>query len=139
MLFCIGYGWGGLTQDIPFFQISSSYVLLWLYILFQIYILDCYDFNLWFDLTSMRQGWWGWGNPNFFLNFLRVGLNYISIPNFSFLGCPELVDLWLGTKQNKNKHIIIGFLSLRLELMLEPGLEFRLRLTKKSRAKRISL
>ena len=52
--------------------------------------------------------------------------------NFTLLGCLEVVDLWLETKQNKKQqqqfHGFNGFLSLQLGLSFELGL--RLRLTK---------
>ena len=52
--------------------------------------------------------------------------------NFTFLGCLEVVDLWLETKAKSSKaakfHRFNGFLSLQLELRLELGL--RLMLTK---------
>ena len=47
------------------------------------------------------------------------------MPNFSFLGCIKVVDLWLEAK--KSIHRNNGFLSLhQLELRLELGLRLRL-------------
>ena len=47
--------------------------------------------------------------------------------NFTFLGCLEVVDLWLETKAKQHFHRFNGFLSLQLKLRLELG--FGLRLT----------
>ena len=49
--------------------------------------------------------------------------------NFTLLGCLEVVDLWLETKQNKKQqqfHGFNGFLSLQLGLSFELGLRLRL-------------
>ena len=62
--------------------------------------------------------------PFFSYIFLLVGLIGAYIPNFSFIGCLEVVDLWLETNKKSKKnlfHRINGFLSLQLELRLELG------------------
>jgi hypothetical protein len=61
-----------------------------------------------------------------FLIFLLVGLKEACIPNFSFLGCLEVVDLWLEKKrkEKKNLGVIRGFPSLspaKAEVYSESG------------------
>jgi hypothetical protein len=54
--------------------------------------------------------------------------------NFTFLGCLEVVDLWLETKAKQQQHFhrFNGFLSLQLRLRLELGFGLRLTNTKQS-------
>ena len=62
---------------------------------------------------------WGGGQvtPIFFLIFLLVGLKEACMPNFSFLGCLEVVVLWLETnKTTENKKN-----SVELEATLAPA------------------
>jgi hypothetical protein len=80
------------------------------------------------DLTLF---WGGEVTPIFSFIFLLVALKGAYMPNFSFIGCLEVVDLWLESKAAKKFYRINGFLSLQVELRLELG--FRLRLTKKIR------
>ena len=46
-------------------------------------------------------------NPIFFLIFLLVGLKEACMPNFSFLGCLEVVVLWLEKQQVKAGKLIV--------------------------------
>ena len=55
--------------------------------------------------------------PIFFLIFLLVGLKEACMPNFSFLGCLEVVVLWLETKTKNNKKQN----SVELEATLAPA------------------
>jgi hypothetical protein len=41
--------------------------------------------------------------PIFFLIFLLIGLTEASMPNFSFLGCLEVVVLWLEANKKQDK------------------------------------
>ena len=52
----------------------------------------------------------------FFLIFLLVGLKEACMPNFSFLGCLEVVVLWLETKTRQQKKN-----SAELEATLAPA------------------
>ena len=49
------------------------------------------------------------------------------MPNFSLLGCLEVVDLLLEIKKQQQQkiHRMNGFLSLQLELRMELGLRLR--------------